>query len=372
MEKWAPSTSQRAIAALEAIAPNLPDTCFANRNESRRYLTLATMNYISKNGPTSNYHRREQWPAITVPADGNNAAAINQVLGRFTTANIDALNENVIRGARAILGLPDAADTIPAEIVTEAMAEACAVFLQSLALEPTASALALSTEIYCLAYISIAKQGNITDAKLTSICNAVAEETGRTISLTVEEVKSFSTSFKPFIDATNAEAICRGLRQGLENFSLRLCITMQQATRCGMTAYWMIWEALTLCADFNWAAIADILPHEFRRYSDAVNLVGNNQYYGFNNDLGLAKHTNYMSLSWVASRVLMKSDPPAYSALARYRGLPAQPKRSDDINALLDQYRPGVPDVDRRMGAEALVAVRASIEAAIRAQQARV
>lgn len=217
-----------------------------------------------------------------------------------------------------------------------------------------------------------AKQGNITDAKLTSTCNAVAEETGRAISLTVEEIKSFSTSFKPFIDATNAEAICRGLRQGLENFSLRLCITMQQATRSGMTSYWMIWEAITLCSDFDWAAVADILPHEFRKYAEAVAIVGNNQYYGFNNDLGPAKHTNYMSLSWVASRVLMKSDPPAYGALSRYRGLPAQPKRSEDINALIDQYRPGVPEGDRRIGADALLAVRASIDAALRAQQARV
>lgn len=307
MEKWTPSTSQRAIAALEAIAPNLPDTCFANVNDSRRYLTLSTMYYLNKNGPTSNYHRRDNWPAVTVPEEGANEVMINQVLGRFTTANIDSLTENFNRGARVILGLPAGTENITSDLVTAPMAEACAVFLQSLAIEPTASALALSTEIYCLAYISIAKQGNITDAKLTSICNAVTEETGRAITLTVEEVKSFSTSFKPFIDATNAEAICRGLRQGLENFSLRLCITMQQATRSGMTSYWMIWEAITLCSDFNWAAVADILPHEFTRYAEAVAVVGNNSYYGFNNDLGPAKHTNYMSLSWVARRVLMKS-----------------------------------------------------------------
>lgn len=63
------------------------------------------------------------------------------------------------------------------------MAEACASFLESLAVEPTASALALSTEIYCLAYVSIAKQGNITENKLTSICNAITEETGRAVTL---------------------------------------------------------------------------------------------------------------------------------------------------------------------------------------------
>lgn len=126
------------------------------------------------------------------------------------------------------------------------MAEACARFLEALAMEPTAPALALSTEIYCLTYISVAKQGNITDAKLTAICNAVSEETGRAITITSEEVKMFSVSFRPFISSRNAQHICEGLRQGLENFSLRLCITMQQAVRSGMTSYWMIWEAINL------------------------------------------------------------------------------------------------------------------------------
>lgn len=203
------------------------------------------------------------------------------------------------------------------------MAEACARFLEALATEPTASALSLSTEIYCLTYISIAKQGNITDAKLTSICNAVSEETGRAITITLEE--SFSTSFKPFINSQNAPQICEGLRQGFENFSLRLSLTMQQAVRSGLTSYWMVWEAINLCTDFDWESIAALIPQDVRRYADAVAEVGNNQYYGFNSDLRIAKHTNYMSLSWVACKVLIKSDPPSYSALARYRGLPANP-----------------------------------------------
>lgn len=135
-----------------------------------------------------------------------------------------------------------------------------------------------------------------------------------------------------------------------------------------MTAYWMVWEALTLCTDLNWRAIAEILPQEFRKYADAVLIVGNNQYYGFNTDLGLAKHTNYMSLSWVASRVLMKSDPATYSALARYRGLPAQPKGSDDINLILERYVPGVPDAERRIGLDALERDLQSIELALRQQ----
>lgn len=80
LEKWTPSTSQRAIAALEAIAPNLPDSCFANRQDSRKYLVLSTMHYISRNGSTSNYHRRENWPVVTIPNNNNGAPTVNEIL----------------------------------------------------------------------------------------------------------------------------------------------------------------------------------------------------------------------------------------------------------------------------------------------------
>lgn len=237
--------------------------------------------------------------------------------------------------------------------------------MEALADQPTASSLALSTEIYCLAYISIAKQGNITENKLTAICNATTEETGRTVLLTVEEIKSFSTPFKPFINSENARAICEGLRMVMQNLSLRLWITMPQATHSGMTSYWMIWEALTPCTTFHWQEVYELIPQDFRKYSDAVIDVGNNQYYGFNSDLGVAKHTNYMSLSWVASRVLMKSDPPTSSALSRYRGLPAAPKRHEELQALVDAYAPDVLDADRANGRAALELVQCRLEDAL-------
>jgi hypothetical protein len=119
--------------------------------------------------------------------------------------------------ARTILGLAASTDDITPNLITEDMAEASARFLDALAQQPSPSAIALSTEIYCLAYIAIAKQGNITDAKLVAICNAVSEETGRTVSLTSEDIKSFSNSFKPYITADNAQAICEGLKGKMHN-----------------------------------------------------------------------------------------------------------------------------------------------------------
>lgn len=169
LERWSSTTSQRTIAALEAIAPNLPNACFAARDDARLYLALATMHYISRNGSTSNYHRREDWPEVQINRAVRDAQALNTILERFIAANIEGLSDNFNRSARTIFGIPAGEELITSGLVTAIMAEACSRFLESLASEPTPSALSLSTEIYCLTYISIAKQGNITEAKLNSI-----------------------------------------------------------------------------------------------------------------------------------------------------------------------------------------------------------
>lgn len=151
-----------------------------------------------------------------------NAAAMTAILSRVTDDNVNGLVTNFNTSARVILGLPAGNGDVTQDMITVAMAEALALFLEVLAKAPSNSALALNTEIYCLAYIGISKQGNITDAKLTAICNAVSEETGRAINLTTDDVRTFNNSFKPFINAHNAAAICEGLNQRMSTFSLRL------------------------------------------------------------------------------------------------------------------------------------------------------
>lgn len=139
LERWSTTNSQRTIAALEAIAPNLPPSCFAPREDSRLYLVLSTMHYISRNGATSNYHRRENWPEVTINRNVREAAAVNEILARFVTANIDGLSDNFNHSARTIMSLAINEDPITSDMITSHMAEACCRFLHSLASEPTAS-----------------------------------------------------------------------------------------------------------------------------------------------------------------------------------------------------------------------------------------
>lgn len=367
LERWTVNECQRTLAALEGIAPNLPNSCFAATPKARQLFVLSALHYLSKNGPSSSYHRFENWPRVMIDRPAEQAAAINAILGRLTEDNINGLAAAFNPNARMILGLPAGNDDILPGTVSAIMAEALAMYLEILAKSPTASALALSTEIYCLAYIGIAKQGNITDAKLTAICNAVSEETGRVINLTTEDIRMFSNSFKPFITANNAAAICEGLNQRMNTFSLRLCITMQQAVRSGMTSYWAVWEAISSYGGFPWITAATFIPQDFSRYLEAVNVVGNNAYYGFNNDLGVAKHTNYLSLSWLACKVLIKCDPPGYSALARYRGLPAHPRKEEQLQQLIDGYDPTEAEANIAAAGRALDAIRARITEALAA-----
>lgn len=267
-------------------------------------------------------------------------------------ANIERLVENFNTSARTILGIDVNDEDITSEMITSDMAEACALFLEALATDPSPSAVSLSTEIYSLAYIAIAKQGNITEAKLASISTAISIETGREITLSMPDIITFNNSFKPYINSNNAEAICRGLQTGMTGYSLRLSITMQQAVRSGMTSYWAIWDALSSYQNFPWADAAKMIPQDFAKYLEAVALVGSNEYYGFNEDLGSAKHTFFPSLSWLACKLLMKCDPPGYEALSRYRGISKPPKRQEGLQEMIDDYNPSLEDAGDQTGAE--------------------
>lgn len=127
---------------------------------------------------------------------------------------------------------------------------------------------------------------------------------------------------------------------------------MQQSVRSGMTSYWLIWDAISAYPGFSWADVAVIIPQDFAKYAEAVAIVGTNQYYGFDQDLGAAKHTNYLSLSLVACKLLLKCDPPNYSSLTRYSGLPPHPKGEEEITLLTERYQPVANEEAQAQGRE--------------------
>ncbi|KAG8304751.1 hypothetical protein J6590_086700 [Homalodisca vitripennis] len=73
------------------------------------------------------------------------------------------------------------------------------------------------------------------------------------------------------------------------------------------------------------------IPDDFVHYGEARALVGNNQYYGFNRDLGNARHTRYRSRAWLCIKLLVRFRGAEYGSLQNYRGVVAHPDRETDL-----------------------------------------
>lgn len=65
----------------------------------------------------------------------------------------------------------------------------------------------------------------------------------------------------------------------------------------------------------------------------------------------------------------MKNDPPTYSAMTRYRGLPSAPKKHDELQAIIQA---DISLMQRATGIAALELVKARIEDALQAGGAQV
>ncbi|KAG8304750.1 hypothetical protein J6590_086699 [Homalodisca vitripennis] len=94
---------------------------------------------------------------------------------------------------RVLLALPPV-NGQPAPIIAAHyslhLAEALTVFLNYLCTFSSARGRSVGCNMYTLIYVSCAKRGNITQAKLTAICNAISSETNLTCDITAKDVKA--------------------------------------------------------------------------------------------------------------------------------------------------------------------------------------
>lgn len=143
----------------------------------------------------------------------------------------------------------------------------------------------------------------------------ITTATGKTVRPSQDECEAFFTAMSPLVNAENARSIMTGLSACIEAYSLRLRLTIDQAIKGGMTCYWSVQEAFVQFPTFPWARYIEA---DFRRYSAAVALVGDDEYYGFHSTLGDAASTKYKSLSWLAMHLLVTHCGSEYGSLTRY------------------------------------------------------
>lgn len=121
---------------------------------------------------------------------------------------------------------------------------------------------------------------------------------------------------------------------------------MQQTIGSGLTALDIIRCAMKIAPDFSWAKIALLLPQDARNVLSAFQTVGNNPYYGFKQDLGIVKSTNYKSFSYVSKELCKKFGGPTYSTIEQYRGWTKNPLHKQQLDLLIEEYTPNTENIE--------------------------
>ncbi|KAG8319681.1 hypothetical protein J6590_086474 [Homalodisca vitripennis] len=302
LEGWNIAEYSLTVATLEMVAPNLPNESFLAVADARKIIIRASLAGLIRLTYDNIYTAS---PTVPTGDPLSGVPAVQNIIARFPAQ----VPEDIYAFIRVLLALPPV-NGQPAPIIyahySLLLAEALAVFLNYLCTFSSARGRSVWCNMYTLIYVSCAKRGNITQAKLTAICNAVSAETNLTCDITAEDVKACRGVMGTIITGDNAQAIMEGLADNMTAYSLGLTLTVQQTIKAGMTSYWAIEEALRVFGTFDWATASGYIPDDFVHYGEAQALVPDNQYYGFIRDLGNARHTRYKSLAWLCIKLLVR------------------------------------------------------------------
>ncbi|KAG8239101.1 hypothetical protein J437_LFUL011709 [Ladona fulva] len=154
------------------------------------------------------------------------------------------------------------------------------------------------------ALVSFAKRGSCSTDFVAKIKNGVRADLGKDVTLAPTVVQSFYTMYGIKVPHDKIGECFEHWTRILPARALRLNITIQQAARSGLTAYYTILKALqSFTHEAFWNRIAGMFPSDWDNFKVAVQCVGDDEYYGFRRDLGHAASTKYSSLAWVAGQV---------------------------------------------------------------------
>lgn len=185
--------------------------------------------------------------------------------------------------------------------------------------------------------VGLSKRGVVSDGAAEKIKNGVDQDLGihdtyvrpRTCAL-------LYNNFGKFITGENAQALFVHLRSLVPNWSIRLALTIDQASGSGLTVYFLIRRAFVEFANFDWVNASNVLEADFGAYRVASGIVGNNLYYGFNNDLNHVRSTRYQSLGYLALQLCIKAG--GDNDLRQYQGLRGAIKSKTWIDEAVTNY----------------------------------
>lgn len=184
---------------------------------------------------------------------------------------------------------------------------------------------------------SLSKRGNVSEDAQAKIQEGVGEDLStRHVYVNPVTCQRFYKSFGKWINGDNARALFRHYLALVPDWSMRMTLTIQQASGAGLTVYFIIVRALKLNPDFNWARAYKLLSSEFAAFNEAAALVQNNPFYGYNQDLGNARSTFYPSLGYLCQQLCIRAN--GDNRLGRYAGLKTGIVMKDSLVELVDAY----------------------------------
>lgn len=217
------------------------------------------------------------------------------------------------------------------------------VVLEAMAVQlPTNAQWANGVSFVAMALVSLCRRGTISDEHRQKVIEGLREVTSSSnIHLSTLTIKRFYQMYCVGVNAENAAAILEHYKGLVPDNVIVLRNVIVQAAGSGLTTYMTILRALQTYLDFPWAVMQILAPQDFANIRAAIEAVGGNVYFGFNQQMGGASAKKFPSLAYASFQLCIKvgGDRP----LARYQGMP--------------QVIPGKPEIDRMI--DAYIAARA-------------
>lgn len=191
-----------------------------------------------------------------------------------------------------------------------------------------------------LMIIAVTRTGTVTDEWCAKFASEVPDMRALiSVQVTRATVRATWTLIGSLINDTNIESILSRWFRAIPGSMLRLSITIRQAAGKDLTALESIKSFVRDHPTFPFVKLMRLYPKDVGGAAAAMQLVGNQRYFGYRKDPGIAKASNYRNFTWVAQTVLLQSD--ENSSLRDYRGVPKKPDNMEAAEKLIREYTTG-------------------------------
>nr|QVG74770.1 ORF3 [Chuviridae sp.] len=194
--------------------------------------------------------------------------------------------------------------------------------------------------MYATFYIAVSKQGNVHARKLEKLRNDLNTSIGHEVDLNQSQIRLVYEQVASRIKADRIGDAIMEMERQMTGVNIRMAVTLQQAAGSGITGLKLIRRAMTEHPTFDWAKLAAMYASESRNLVRAIKAVGEDKYYGFRRDLGVAKATYYPSYVWTCVALLKKVGGGDNITLNNFAGGPRGIKGQEAVQAMIDAYEP--------------------------------